>query len=807
MITYVINTSENSIYDRNNLFENSMITLAGYSQIRWMNSYLDDIDSCTKEIFEQQSRLGVGPFRIAVLIDFYGFDRIRVPYGHGREGYGNHDAGVDFSLYLPYIESYLETHILNPLRYAEADPTDFSVYYVQNDKFDFITHIDNGVEQVRDHLIRWDAREAQEDGEDEADGIRSEKPGRGSPSEREDDLITCLHQALDDLLSPLNDHETSPKTEAPVADDGKTGLQAIPEKLRIEDLTPDTILREGYLAYDYAVTEFEETCRQFESDADELIKEYNLLKKAIAERPAGRSAREDREDIVRPEELYLENKRKLLSRREDLEKQFCSLLEKKRTDIDRYDSFTLYCTPSVSLLFRMKDYPGTGGKSFGEFHRLLEDMATGSRAIHRHFYPAFTTGGAARAAFDTLSLAMYLIWFYERGEDVEEHEVMEVYKIQPEVLREVLVDAWNKISCAQRICREYMPEYYSLDLKADTPEHEMPSDDRTAIIETMKTMKDESADSIYQRITDYAEHRKIGMDENDNAKFSAIMRDYLQSRDDIKSGVSDSEYAKQREESLLETTTQYPSHLMLDQIVNEKEKEISSMMDEALSMEYIQVDYSEEKKAADEAFQRYLKAKLSLRFNVIGDVLLLVFTLITMCGSYALLQVRGIASAPWLWVGLSVPVFAGLFLLSYFLRMLPYMRAMKSARQDLMTCCERCVGKNLYAMSRLRLRYIHILPAIESTRYTIRNIRNLYDINQSINARLKQHMETLNTIENSLSAVLSNLGVEPRRNDEVDVSGELDLTQDVNSPDNRIYRVLSMDVIERLLFPNGREDT
>ena len=99
MKTYVINTSDNKTFDSDQLFR-----LAGYKKINWLNVHLDEVDKCIEYIKNRQGEIQSEEFRIAVLIDFFSFDKIRSPYG--RKGYSE-DLGVECSLYLPYIEGYL----------------------------------------------------------------------------------------------------------------------------------------------------------------------------------------------------------------------------------------------------------------------------------------------------------------------------------------------------------------------------------------------------------------------------------------------------------------------------------------------------------------------------------------------------------------------------------------------------------------------------------------------------------------------------------------------------------------------------
>ncbi|MBO5270245.1 MAG: hypothetical protein J6B77_05635, partial [Clostridia bacterium] len=140
MLTYVINTSENKTFDSDKLFD-----LAGYNKIRWLNCRLSDIGQCAQYIHEKQNVLGADRFRIAVLVDFFGFDRLRIPYG--RRGFGS-DDGVDISLYIPYIEVFLLDNLIAYLEKREMYTEDFEVYYVQNTRMEPYEFLDNAPEQL-----------------------------------------------------------------------------------------------------------------------------------------------------------------------------------------------------------------------------------------------------------------------------------------------------------------------------------------------------------------------------------------------------------------------------------------------------------------------------------------------------------------------------------------------------------------------------------------------------------------------------------------------------------------------------------
>lgn len=140
MLTYVINTSGNKTFESDRLFE-----MAGYHKIRWINCSLSEIEQYGKMICEKQSVLGAGSFRIAVLIDFYEFDRLRVPYA--RQELGKAD-GVDVEIYVPYIEAYLTDRLQRQLDRNELRAADFEVFYIQNMEWENLSNIHNAKEQA-----------------------------------------------------------------------------------------------------------------------------------------------------------------------------------------------------------------------------------------------------------------------------------------------------------------------------------------------------------------------------------------------------------------------------------------------------------------------------------------------------------------------------------------------------------------------------------------------------------------------------------------------------------------------------------
>ena len=96
------------------------------------------------------------------------------------------------------------------------------------------------------------------------------------------------------------------------------------------------------------------------------------------------------------------------------------------------------------------------------------------------------------------------------------------------------------------------------------------------------------------------------------------------------------------------------------------------------------------------------------------------------------------------------------------------------------------------------LRYKEELIEIEHLRYEIRNITRLYNYNLAKNKNIEQHRQMLEIVENKLSAMLNNLGVEPVVVRYRDLSEEFNVNKSYMSNENRVYKIFSIDTIENL---------
>ena len=126
MITYVINTSGNQIFNGELLFN-----LAGYSNMIWISTTLEEIENCADEIFERQNRmLDDGQYRIAVIVDFYNYELIL----HSQEAtWQEREKTVSAPTYYPFLEAYLDLHLFHNLRkkFQGQGPAQQEVYYIQ----------------------------------------------------------------------------------------------------------------------------------------------------------------------------------------------------------------------------------------------------------------------------------------------------------------------------------------------------------------------------------------------------------------------------------------------------------------------------------------------------------------------------------------------------------------------------------------------------------------------------------------------------------------------------------------------------
>ena len=708
MLTYVINTSENKTLDSDKLFE-----LAGYRKIRWMNRSLHRVEECIKEIFEKQNVLGADEFRIAVIIDFFGYDRIRAPYG--RMGFTK-EFGVDASTYEPLIEAYLMDTLIEPLTKKDLYPADFEIYYAQNGSHERYTALANDMEQLRQIVY----------GDESSAGELSKKA-----LNRKDELETQLKKELKEAAKKAAEEEEEVKN-----DEGR------------------------------------------DPDAED----------------------EEEEPIL------------LLNGRKDTR-----TTQEKIDDLQPYGTYMVHCTKQISLPLDLLKYPyGTAGDkmNFEEFYEAFGRRAALHTPIRRHYYQTHYDGSAARAAFDTLALSLYLIRMYEREGVREEGEIV-VNQLDPMSLKDVLTTAWMKISVARRVAIDNQSEYFLLaqnsgDIVEDselTPREEKELI-RKERVELLKSTKDErmSVEDYYHSIRKVTDRTVGEMDSDNQKKFDEIMAQYLKQRDSTTEGEVEADFASYEEIGTLKKTKQCPSKMDYQNAILAKKRNISKLFDRALKAEYIQVDFSEELEDAKKARADYYNAKSCMSKNIIGDIIFMILTVAVMFMPYYFLQLtnyEGMYFTKTNLILMSIGIFAGLFICAFLIQILPLMRKMSMAKERIRRAYIEVRAKQNYSFSALRQRYEKDLIRIEQSRYELRQIRRLHELNQIKEQHITMHRNMLEEVQDKLSSMLNNLDVEPLYNTDEQVLGEFNIDKSFMAQENKIYKIFSIETIEKMFASKG----
>ncbi len=647
MLTYVINTSENKTFNSDLLFD-----LSGYNKIRWIHCPLNEMQKCAEEISEKQNILGADLFRIAVIVDFYDFDKLRVPYA--RRGF-EPDTGVDISLYIPYIESYMLDNLIVQLEKKNLYAADFDIYYVQSEKAENYELLDNAKNQ----------------------------------------LATVM--------------------------EGQNGIMCYGERGEEEPMQM------------------------------------------------------------------------------------------------RYTSFDLYCTPNVNLIFSLKDYPyGQERMSFGEFWTAFRQRMTNKADLRRHYYLTSYGGGVSRAALDVLSLSLYLIRIFEREEDITGEGNMEVIHLDSVVLKDVLETSWGKIASAKVIAKKNTLEYYALEQTEsssydeaepeETPERSIARERDALPKEIIRS--DLPAVDLHRRVREFASRSPGDVEKRNRKEFDGIMGEYLSKRDNTRAADIEEEFINLKLGGFLKKTNRCPSREEYEHAIDQRQREISDIFDRALVAGYIDVDYEEEMQEADEAFVEYKKASECLERNIWGDLIFLILSVASMIVPYGVLQLSSynVGTFSALTLGfIASGIFAGLFVLSTLLQIIPQISKLKSAKKRLQKCYASCHAKDRYAFSLIRRKYERDLINIEQIRYEMRQIKSIYNINLEKDHYVGVHHDMLERLGGCVGGILNQLDVKPVVGPVEQLDGEFDISKPISARENSIYHIFSIETIERM-FPKKGSD-
>lgn len=819
MLTYVINTSENKTFDSSTLFE-----ITGYNKIRWMHCSLDEIQSCAQSIFEKQNVLGAEHFRVAVIVDFYNFDKVRKPYG--RTDFVE-DPGVDLSIYMPYIEVYLMDNLVAYLEKKDLYAADFEVYYVQNEKserFDLFENANGQLKKILSgdepfHTYTNEERRAR----DAAAKAVKRIPSKSGTAEEYPDIaeIKCrpiekwhklnmTWQGSDVVVSiPLSSkwtvRDAEPNEHLIYSDGIHIGNIFIEESSPAIKKLFNKHCTLGNVTMDYDL-------RLVEED-EEFVYRYVFTFSFTEKDHENKAVVEINYDQMDEDALAHILKELLVSTTEDrsFDGKFMQV-----NDVF-YTSFTLYCTPDVSLKFKLSDYPyGASEMTFTQFWKAFCNRQALRMDLKRHYYIVPYGGGPSRAALDTLSLSLYLIRMYEREEMSSYEGDMEVFHLDSNVLKEVLEESWSKVNTAKALAKSSEIEFYQLTQVDAAKRDSIPREEtakeyiskQRSLIRRAQKGKNPSAELLYSKVGEITDRDLASLTEKNRRDFDEVMTEYLSKRDGTKEASSKEEFNNLKNSGLLKTTAQCPSKEEYNHVINEKQKDISNLFQRILSSEYIKVDFSEERKNADAAYKQYQNAKACLNRNIIGDIIFMILAVAAMIVPYIVFQLTSYRSTVFSSTALGLymtGVFAGTFVLAVLLQMVPLMRKMNQSKLLLKKCYIDCLAKENYAFSAIRRKYEKDLIAIEQQRYDIRQIKQIYATNVAKERNIALHREMLEKLEDCLSSILNNLDVEPKFTILESLDGELDFGKPVQDKVNKIYHVFSVETIEKM-FPKKGSD-
>lgn len=464
--------------------------------------------------------------------------------------------------------------------------------------------------------------------------------------------------------------------------------------------------------------------------------------------------------------------------------------------------FRLTCAGGVCLPFSFKRR-----MTFEEFYTTFANHRDDPRkfgvVVHK---PYVTFGDASRAAYDALSLSLYLVYLYERRDDVSPDT--EIRRMDDKAFVSLLRNSLRKIHSARSVALKNECRYYKLEFerKTDNKQIRAPKKEEKKSKEKEKRLTEEEKFAEICRLAARSDGMQVAELRKD---LDALMLSYLSRRDDARSRVETNAVSEliELEEDGEETVDQCPSDIEKKNAIKAKKEKISGLLKSSLEADYSMQDFSEEKEQAVEIYKKYKQAKACETRNIIGDVLMLFVTIACALIPYGILQFN---NAPF--TGLSfvmyacvAGVFGGLFAILSLLRLGASVRAIRRHRQSLNLLYDRCMKKKRDSIAALRKRYEHDLVGIEELRQDIREIDRRDKLNREKNRHVEMHRETLEVVENLLSGMLNSFGEKPDISQLEDVRDDFKIDKPITAVENKIYKIFSMDAIDTMFKKKGED--
>jgi hypothetical protein len=294
--------------------------------------------------------------------------------------------------------------------------------------------------------------------------------------------------------------------------------------------------------------------------------------------------------------------------------------------------------------------------------------------------------------------------------------------------------------------------------------------------------------------------------DDDKKEFDDILVKYLKKRNDVSEKEFEQEFRETINSDVFEKTNQCPPKQEYDYVVGQKQDEISELMASVLKAEYSVQKFEEQQKEATKYYEKYLSAKKVLQRGTIGDIIFLLLTLITVIVPYVVAKfIMGFNFATIMIFALCSATFLGLFLISFFIAIIPSIKKMRKMKHLMMECYKDCLAKKKVALRELKNRYEVDLIHIEDCRYQIRQLTYIYQQNVTQDKNIAVHRRVLDDVENCLGTILNNLGIHPVIDDNVSVDREFNLLKSILSYENKVYKVFSLEAIESLLVKDKKE--
>lgn len=691
MQTYVINTSENRVFDSNFLFE-----LVGYNNITWMYSGLEHIDECAKTIIERQSAPMADECRVVVLVDFYSFPHTLHP---------DLEAASDYiAIYKSLIEIYLLDHLFDLMRGAHIAVGGREVFYIQY--IEQATHRVNAAEQ--EHLAYLLSLS------DEQMRLHRASSAEDAPKK----LSTVSDEEYARILEEEKNAEKSEKA-------GKKKDKKAEDK--------------RYMSFDIS---YEGGTLSF---------------------PAFSFHRNEQEDI--PENAVGD--------------------EANAVTFDNfYRGFLVRRAQPFKYGVRTRTY-----------------IATGT--------------APSRAAFDTLALSLSLIRIYENEENIPLSEGNEaIPTIDKDSFTAIMKESYNKINAALEKSRLSSNRYYALEWPVGIDNTAEENDEKTVKVaidpalerkEALTGAKYPAFEKKYEIIRNLATRVPGKKTPEEQKKLDTLMADYKKKRDEKRDSITKEEDKLQILKRAKRSSV-CPFDLDYKNAISRHEGKLRKLLKSALGAEYVSTKYDEELKEANRAYDKYKAAEACMTKKIVGDGLFLLFTLLVMLVPFIVLQSTDLFMAKiamGVAIGLCVGVFGGIFLLSFFLHILPFMKRMNSAKAKMTKVYEDCLVKQYRSFAKLKRRYEKELPAIEDIRYNIRVINFLHHTNYEQNRHAGEHREMLERVRDALLGMMSSLRIIPDAKSDVSIEGEFNIEKPFNSNENRVYKVFSVDAIDKMFNKKG----